>query len=225
MKKHLKRPVAAAAALALILSLAACGGGITADSATDLIQGNLDVLYLGKFDPDYLELVDITENEAEETYLDGLSVEAEYFTNYFGIEYVTDELEADIIDLYKDIYAQSKYTVNPATKIDESTFGVKVVVEPLDIFSLVDEDWDEGMAAYYDQYGDVDLSTLSEEAYQACDALWAECILALCREKLPEMGYMEEKSLVIQVTQDDDGYWSMLGDDFTKLDEIIIYYP
>lgn len=36
---------------------------------------------------------------------------------------------------------------------------------------------------------------------------------------------MEEKSLVIQVTQDDDGYWSMLGDDFTKLDEIIIYYP
>lgn len=55
--------------------------------------------------------------------------------------------------------------MNPATKIDESTFGVKVVVEPLDIFSLVDEDWDEGMAAYYDQYGDVDLSTLSEEAY------------------------------------------------------------
>lgn len=72
---------------------------------------------MGKFDPDYLELVDITENEAEETYLDGLSVEAEYFTNYFGIEYVTDELEADIIDLYKDIYAQSKYTVNPQPKL------------------------------------------------------------------------------------------------------------
>ena len=97
MNNHVKRIAAAGLALALSLALAACGGGesggkVNEEKATSLVQGNLDEIYLGKFDPDYLELVSITENEAEETYLGGLEVEAETFMYYIDIEFTTDEV-------------------------------------------------------------------------------------------------------------------------------------
>lgn len=190
-----------------------------------LVQGNLDELYLGKFDADYLKLVDSTEEESQQSYLDGLEVEAEVFAYYFDIENLTDELKAEIVDLYKEIYAQSKYTVGDASKLDESTYAVKVTVSPLDIFVLVDDVFDDAMQPFYDKYAAVDTSAMSDAEYDAYDKEWAETVIALCQSKLPEMGYLEDRSLVIQVTLDEDDYWTMSGDDFYNLDEIIIEYP
>lgn len=223
--KHMKRSIALCLVLVMALTLTACGGGVTAKDATALVQGNLDEIYLGKFDPEYLELVDITEADARETYEEGLEVEAEVFAYYFDISNMTDEIKAEIIDLYKEIYAWSKYTVGEASKLDESTYAVKVVVSPLDIFVLVDEAFDEAMEPFYTKYANVDISAMSDDEYTAYDKEWADAVIALCREKLPEMGYLEDRSLVIQVTLDEDDYWVMSGDDFNSLDEIIIEYP
>ena len=201
-------------------------GGVTAFDATALVQGNLDEIYLGKFDPDYLELVDITENECEEDYIAGMETEAEYFAKVFDIENLTDDLKAEIVDLYKQIYAKSKYTVSPASKLDDNTFAVKVEVAPLDIFELVDEDWDDYMDPFYTEYAGVDFDALSQEEAEAVDAEWSRMVLDLCKENLPDMGYSDEtKSVVIQVVRDDDGAWTMHGDDFYTLDEYIITYP
>ena len=41
--------------------------------------------------------------------------------------------------MYKQVYAKAKYTVDTATEVDDSTFGVKVTVEPLDVFDRVAE--------------------------------------------------------------------------------------
>ena len=147
--KRMKRSIALCLVLVMALTLTACGGGVTAKDATALVQGNLDEIYLGKFDPEYLKLVDITEADARETYEEGLEVEAEVFAYYFDISNMTDEIKAEIIDLYKEIYAWSKYTVGEASKLDESTYAVKVVVSPLDIFVLVDEAFDEAMEPFY----------------------------------------------------------------------------
>ena len=147
------------------------------------------------------------------------------FAYYFDISNMTDEIKAEIIDLYKEIYAWSKYTVGEASKLDESTYAVKVVVSPLDIFVLVDEAFDEAMEPFYTKYANVDISAMSDDEYNAYDKEWADAVIALCREKLPEMGYLEDRSLVIQVTLDEDDYWVMSGDDFNSLDEIIIEYP
>ncbi len=223
--KRMKRSIALCLVLVMALTLTACGGGVTAKDATALVQGNLDEIYLGKFDPEYLELVDITEADARETYEEGLEVEAEVFAYYFDISNMTDEIKAEIIDLYKEIYAWSKYTVGEASKLDESTYAVKVVVSPLDIFVLVDEAFDEAMEPFYTKYANVDISAMSDDEYTAYDKEWADAVIALCREKLPEMGYLEDRSLVIQVTLDEDDYWVMSGDDFNSLDEIIIEYP
>ena len=147
------------------------------------------------------------------------------FAYYFDIENLTDELKAEIVDLYKEIYAQSKYTVGDASKLDESTYAVKVTVSPLDIFVLVDDVFDDAMQPFYDKYAAVDTSAMSDAEYDAYDKEWAETVIALCQSKLPEMGYLEDRSLVIQVTLDEDDYWTMSGDDFYNLDEIIIEYP
>ena len=49
-----RKLAAAGLALALTLALAACGGGYTAADATALVKANLDILYLGQYDADYL---------------------------------------------------------------------------------------------------------------------------------------------------------------------------
>lgn len=223
--KLIKRSIALCLVLVMALTLTACGGGVTASDAKDLVQGNLDEIYLGKFDPEYLKLVDITEEEARQTYEEGLEVEAEMFAYYFDIYNMTDELKEEIIELYQEIYAQSKYTVGEASKLDESTFAVKVQVSPLDIFELVVDASEEALQPFFDKYENVDIASMSDEEYDAYDKEWADAVLDLCWEKLPEMGYGDERSLVIQVTVDEDDYWVMSGDDFNNLDEIIITYP
>lgn len=40
----------------------------------------------------------------------------------------------------------------------------------------------------------------------------------------PSLGYLEEQSLVVQVTLGDDNYWSLNEDDFNNLDWLIIDY-
>ena len=124
MRKIWKRVTAAALSLTFVLSLSACGGGLSADDATTYVQGILDENYKGVYDPDFLELIDITENEAEETYLSSLETEADFFASAFLIDDLTDELKAEVVDMYKQVYAKAKYTVDTATEVDDGTFGV-----------------------------------------------------------------------------------------------------
>ena len=44
------------------------------------------------------------------------------------------------------------------------------------------------------------------------------------RELVPSLGYLEEQSLVVQVSLGDDNYWSLNDDDFNNLDWLIIDY-
>ncbi|MGM9521716.1 MAG: hypothetical protein ACI3VB_04480 [Oscillospiraceae bacterium] len=225
MKNRAKRIAALILAVVMVTLLSACGSGkVTGAMATSLVQGNLDEIYLGKFDESYLKLVDSTVEEAEQIYISGLETEAEYFADYFTIEYLTDDIKAEIVDLYKDIYAKSKYTVNEASKLDDNTYAVKVQVEPINIFQLVAEDYESYLIPFWEKYADADIDAMTEAEYQAYDADWAEAIIAMCRDKVSEIGYMDEKSVVIQVEKNDDGVWSMSGDDFSNFDEIIIYY-
>ena len=69
MSRSLRR--AAAALLALFALLLTGCGGVTADDAKAYIQGCLDAAYLGQYNQDYLDLIGITAEEAEEKILEG----------------------------------------------------------------------------------------------------------------------------------------------------------
>lgn len=225
MRMKIKRIAAWILVLTMALTLCACGGNSMATRATQLVQGNMDELYLDKADADYLAMVDSTAEESHQDYLDGLEVEAEIFAYYFEISNLTDDLKDEIVELYKEIYSKAKYSVGDATKLDESTYAVKLVVSPLNIFDLVTEDLYDATEAFTEKYDGVDIDAMSDEEFNAYDREWAEIIINLCWEKLPDMGYMDEKSMAVQVTLDDDGYWSIHEDDFYSMDELIIYYP
>ena len=200
----------------------------SAFDATKYIQGLLDKTYLGEFD-EYMNVVDITENECEDDYISGLESEAEYFASVFQIDNLTDDIKADIVDLYKEIYSYSKYTVSAATKQDDKTYSVKVTVEPIDIFHLVADALNGGAADDFNaQYDDVDVASMSDDEYDtfyaAYDAAWAQLIIDLTREKLPELGYLDSSSLLVQVTEDEDGLWGIPQSDFDNLDWLIIDY-
>lgn len=150
--------------LALIFSMAACGSGFSV-GVNMLVQGNIDGLYLGKFDDAYLKLVDSTEAECRQDYLAGLEMEAQYFAYYFDIEILDDDLKAEIVELYKEIYSHSQYTVGEASKLDDSTYAVKVTISPINIVDLVVEDFDSGMEGFFSAYENADPSSMTDEEY------------------------------------------------------------
>ena len=181
--------------------------------------------YKGVYDPDFLELIDITENEAEETYLSSLETEADFFASAFLIDDLTDELKAEVVDMYKQVYAKAKYTVDTATEVDDSTFGVKVTVEPLDVFDRVAEAlWGDTPDARAEALYSQDVDSMTDEEYAAYDAEWCRLVIDLTLEKLPEAEYLEAQSKVVQITLGDDNYWSLDEQDFSDLDWLILDY-
>lgn len=226
--KKARRAVAIAAALVLALSLAGCGT-MMEDSVQALVQGNLDEIYLGKYNEDFLQLVDITEAEAEQNYLDGLEVEAQYFAALFSIDYMTEELTAEIVDLYKEIYSHSRYEVGEATKVDDDTYGVPVTVYPIDVLQLAMDNLEAAATELQSQYTDEQIQAIineDEAALQAYDADWAQMCIGLVREQLPNLGYLDAEEMVVQVTQDEsDGLWVIADNDFQRIDNLMIYYP
>mgnify|MGYP001023894808 CR=1 FL=1 len=174
---------------------------------------------------DFLELIDITENEAEETYLSSLETEADFFASAFLIDDLTDELKAEVVDMYKQVYAKAKYTVDTATEVDDSTFGVKVTVEPLDVFDRVAEAlWGDTPDARAEALYSQDVDSMTDEEYAAYDAEWCRLVIDLTLEKLPEAEYLEAQSKVVQITLGDDNYWSLDEQDFSDLDWLILDY-
>lgn len=229
MYRFWKRTLAAVLTLGLVASLSACGGKPGFD-ASKYIKGILDENYLGQYDPDFLEMVDATESEAEEIYLGNLEGESNVFANVFSVDNMTGDVLDATMELYRQIYAKSKYTVDPATKIDDSTYGVKVTVEPIDVFHPVaeqlraDEPTSEILNNFLATYAETDFTTISEEDYAAYDAAWAQMIIDMTYEALETSGYLEPQSLVLQVTKDSDGVWGISDTDLSNFDYLVIDY-
>lgn len=235
MNRFWKRTLTTLLALGMAVSLAACsGGGLSSFDATKYVQGILNENYLGQYDDDFLEMVDSTAAEAEEIYTNNLEVESRNFADFFGIEDMSGDTLDATMELYRQIYAKSKFSVDPATKVDDSTFSVKVTVEPIDIFHLVaeevtkDEPTSPAVKAFSDKYINIDLNTLTDEEYETYlnefEADWTKMLLDVTTEKLPETGYLEAKSILVQVAKDEDGIWGIPDDDFANLDWLIIDY-
>lgn len=220
----MKKALALLLVLAAILSLAACGGAFE-KSITTLVQGNIDVLYLGKFDEAYLKLTNSTEEECRQDYLDGLEVEAEYFAYYFGIDIMDEELTDEVVELYKEIYSHSQYSVGEASKLDDSTYAIKITVAPIDIVEQVADDFDNGTADFFTKYAEADPNAMTDEEYAQYDRDWADAIITMFYEHMPTLGHKEEQSIVIQVVKEADNRWAISDDDMLNIDNLILYYP
>ena len=228
-----KRILAVILTAVLALGLIACGATTepeeeepTMEELTALlVQGNLDEIYKGEASQEYLDLIGSTKEDAQESYEEGLSCEAEYFADYFDIDILSDSLKAQIVDLYRDIYSHARYTVGNASKLDENTYVVKVEVEPINVMELAIDAEETATADFFAKYADKDVQSMTDEEYEAYDADWAETVIAMVKEQIPLAGYRPAVSFAVQVVKGDDGIWQITEDDLNDLDAQIIYYP
>lgn len=215
----------AALLLAVLLAFGCAGCSAVSDMlAVTLVEGNLDAIYRNETTENYLKLVSSTEEEIEEMYLEGLEASAEVFAYYFDIDYLTDELESELEDLYKTLFLKAKYTVGDASKVNDNTYAVSVTIEPLNIFELVIEDYEALLDTFNAKYADVDAESLTEEQYMEIDADYAAMVMELVNSKLPEAGYSDPVQMLISVECEDD-VWSISSDSLADFDAKLITYP
>ena len=186
MYKLWKRVISLTLSLALLIPLAACGGGLSPDDATTYIQGILDENYKGIYDAEFLEMIDSTETEAQESYQNSIEVEADFLIGSLMDNAPTEEQRSELIELYKEIYAKASYTVDTATEIDETTYGVKVTVAPIDIFHQLMDEVSSGttFTEFNAQYPD----TMDDAQYYEYEIAWFQLVLDTLRELLPSLG-------------------------------------
>lgn len=234
MKKFCKRIAAVAVAAALCAGLTACGGGgISKFDASIYVKGLLDQCYRGEYDAEFLDLMDMTENEADETYLENLSVDAANFADYYYIYNLTEEVEGQLTDLFQQIYDKVAYTVKPAVKTD-SGFSVEIAVTPIDVYTLVEDGYNDMVeqfyADYYAQTGldipnmtEAEYTALGEEGQNAYDYAWAQAVITYFSAKLAESQPLEEETLLVQVKQDSEGMWEIPEKDWHNIDTYFNY--
>ena len=214
-----------AAVLALIL--AACGG-VSSEDVTAYIQGELDASYLGQYNEDYLELLDLTEEEAEEAYQAWVASEADWLLYYIDVQYYDDQVLAEAEELVRAIYAKSSYTVGDTNKLKDGNFVTEVLIRPVEVMYLLDE------TAIQDIYAEVcgeaglttydQISALSEEEYNALEVEYAYRVLAELESLLPQISYGEEQSIMVQMELGEDNNYTMLESDWMDMNEVIIDY-
>lgn len=200
-----------------------------------LVQGNLDESYLGKVNEAYLELIESGKEESEAFYLECMEADADFFAYYWGIigedEKLTDldpALQARLIDLNKRIYSHAKYNVESAEKQKDGNYIVKVTVEPVNIMVKAGEVYDNGTYAplkeMLERTSGTNFENITEAQYWALCNEYGNIIADMFETLMPDIGNDAAKTVLIQVI-DEDGYWKISDDDFSRFDEYVVIYP
>lgn len=242
-KKFGKRVLTLTLAALMVLGLSACrdtSGGISTDDAKQCVQVEMDTTYKGKFDGFVDFYNNVTTSDARDQYNANVEGEAGYFLYALGVDSLENEnesVEASELqihranELYKEIYAKSDYTVVSASKQDDGTYAVKVTVRPLDIMHLVLDNMDDYFTDFIAKFDAItdELEEMSDEEFvnwynNTYAREYYDTLLNLLEEQIPNIGTLEEKSIVIQVVQDEDGFLSISTEDLQNLDRLIIDY-
>ena len=245
MKKTtwIKRISTLSLAVLLSLSLAACSGsalnkGLTTQDAQECVQVEMDTTYKGQFAGFVDFYSNVTTQDAKDQYNNNIEGEAAYFLALIGMPDPEDTnltVEPSAMQthkaesLYKDIYAKSDYTVLSASKQDDGTFSVKVTIRPMDILTLVSDNMEDFFADFTEKFSKVDTDSMSDEEFvnwyrTVYVPEYYDTMLDLLEAQIPNIGYTDEKSIVIQVQQTEEGSLYISVDDLRNLDDLIIDY-
>ncbi|MDD6441641.1 MAG: hypothetical protein PUG71_05980 [bacterium] len=116
-----------------------------------------------------------------------------------------------------------------AKELDDGSFSVKITVVPINIMetamNLYVNDGYEPLNDFWKKYENTDFATMTDEEYMSYTNEYGHMIVRLVNDQLPDLGYMEQKSQIIQISEDDNGYMTINQDDWNIFDSYVIYYP
>lgn len=211
------------------LEAAPSGGETPATGEFDaaaLVKGNIDSIYLGKWDQAYLDMVINTEAEIKQDYEDGIAFEVEYFCYYFEIyeEYLTDAQYNEIADMYKKIYSYTKFEVGAVVKSGD-TYLVSVTIYPIDIMAqIMEKDADKFNEDWASREASGEFDKMSDAEFEA---IWIREIIDLVKARMNNIGNLAPETISVQVVieQDAEGEYYIISDnDFERIDALIIEY-
>ncbi|MBQ3199611.1 MAG: hypothetical protein IJB67_04535 [Firmicutes bacterium] len=203
----------------LLCPLLFCGCGQY--DAAAMLQGNLDVIYLGEYSPEYLQAVDLSADEAEAAYENGLLTSAKSFAHKYDInwELLSEETRERLVDLQREVYRHSKYEVGEAVA-DGEDYLVELTVQPIDTYSKFLAEDAEGLLA--DRQQRLDAGELDGMSEQQLEEDWAQSILSLMEQRLDAVGYLPAETITVRIAPDEDGYLTITDSDFARIDGLII---
>ena len=222
-----KRILTLALAAVMAVSLSACGG-ISRDDASTYVQGELDAVYKGIYNKEYIDLVDdFTEADAQEKHDYNVSAEAPFLLEYLTIEFPDDAVTAKAESVVAEIYSHAKYTVGKADKTQSGDFTVEVTLSPIEILSQLEDQvfLDNWQAALADAgvTTQEQLDALSEEDYADIDRAYAMSMLEAVEALIPELTYGTDQIVMLQLKLEDNAY-SLVETGWQTLDQIMIDY-
>ena len=224
--KGWKRALAAAGAAEMLMVLAACQN--VAKDATVYIQGELDAAYLGKISEEYLAVVeDMTQADAQAKYEYNLQAEGEYLLSYLGVELPTDGVYQRAQELVGEIYSHAKYTVADGELLKSGDIAVEVTVSPIELMTLLPEEtYADTWQAVKEQAGvsDDQVAVMNDEEYQQLDEQYAMALLDELEGLIGQLTYGTDQTVLLQMKQDEEGYYTLVESGMQQLDEMILDY-
>jgi hypothetical protein len=205
------------------------------DQVTTYVRGGMDLLYHGTVDEEYLELVLEDEAELRAAYEENVEYNAYYFCYYYGIlaeEESLADLDADLqkrlVDQAAEILKKTKYEVQTATKQDEETYVVEVIVSPVDVFvklnAMCDSSTYEPLNQILAESESLDWENMSDEDYWDFSNRYGNIMADMVDRVLPELSYADDQSIIVRVELV-DGSLEINDYDFGNIDAALVLYP
>lgn len=228
------------AALALLLALVLAGCSTTQQqintyNATLYVQGFLDETYTGAPSEGYLKLTEATAEDAKKTFEQ--NVEAEYRQRLalrFELDtaYVPLDLEEDFLDLLRQVYAKTSYTVRAAVPLDDKRYCVEVAVSPVTFFAAAYQDGfaqlKKDFQKAHPEPTEEDLEDLTpaqaKRRVERYESAWAQEVYDYLYLRKDAITSGASVTKLLLVSPDSQGLYTVSPTDLQDLDDVILQY-
>ena len=190
--------------------LTACG--MSEEEATAYVKASLDAAYKGEFE-EFVEITDSTIEGAQAMYEENMvhTMEAAGFSDME----INDELIENYKKLFLDISKSVNYTVGAATETENGEFEVQVEINPLLIFTDINEE--KITEAVIDRIMDMKKYPSEKKITEIAFEEMYEILV----EEIKEPKYSDEKIVQnVGVHKDDDGMYYISEEDMLALDNV-----
>lgn len=234
MKKRLS-------SLLLCACLLLCAGCSTTQAqineynAVLYVRGVLDETYTGSVSDGYLQLMELTAEDAKETFAENLESE---FSHRLALRFDLDEtfvsnsLKEDYLALLEQVYAKASYSVVQATPLDHGRYCVEVTVTPVTFFQAA---YADGYAALRrdfekthtlpDEEAQADMTPAQiRKATERFESQWAKEVYDYLYARLDAVTTGAAVTKLVLVTPDSSGVYALSPTDFQDIDDLVLQY-
>ena len=179
----------------LCVLLTACGTKLDMQA---YLQAMLDLSYKGD-SINYVNLKLGTEEEAALVFERGIDSEMSSFQEKLML---SQALEEDFRNLFKEIYGKANYTVGEAVRESDGSYTVEITYERMKVFEPMFEIYNEKIAALPQQWAALDETPSQEEMRENMN----EALRDALRESIEHVEYEEPQTLTIRIALVDNRY-------------------